>query len=116
MSTTTVVTAAEIAAREAAMIPVPATATAEAVKDDDDCWTVTATFLCDTPTDRPGGYAWGLRKSHARLAQRLVRAIEAGVVFTDYRIGTDINGQTYLSARNTILSRTMNADLAALGY
>lgn len=98
------------------MNAVEGTATAEAVRNADGGWTVTATFACDTPVDRPGGYPWSLRPSHASLAARLVRAVNDGVVFTDFEIGTDINGQTYLSATNTISTRTMNADLAALGY
>ena len=77
---------------------------------------VSATFHCDTPTDRDGSYAWSLRPSHARLAARLVNAINDGVIFSDYGIGTDINNQTYLRATSGILTRTMNADLAALGY
>lgn len=95
---------------------VEATVTAQAIQRPDGGWTVEAKFVTDTEVDRPGGYPWSLRPRDAALAARLVRACEAGVVFSDFRMGTDINGKTYLTAWNNISTRTMNADLARLGY
>lgn len=115
-TTCTVVTAEEIAAREAAMIPVDATAHAVATREPNGEWKVTATIICDVQTDRGGSYAWGLGPRHAHLAARLVRAINAGAILSDYKMGTDVNGRTYLRATSGILSRTMNADLNRLGY
>lgn len=112
MSTVTI-TAAELEAR---LTPVEASVHAVATRDEDGGIHVKATFTSPVPTDRGGSYGWGLRPTHARLAQRLVAAINDGAVFADFRIGTDVHGQTYLSATSTILGRTLNADLTRLGY
>lgn len=66
--------------------------------------------------DRKDGYAWGLPARHRALADRLVRAIEAGVVLGDPEIRTDVNGNTYVSATSRILARMMNAELRRLGF
>lgn len=109
---TTTVTAAELEAR---LTPVEASVHAVATRDADGIH-VKATFTSPVPTDRGGSYGWGLRPTHARLAQRLVAAINDGVIFTNFRMGTDVNGKTYLSATSNILGRTLNADLTRLGY
>lgn len=100
-----------------ALTPVEGWATATATTETDGSWRVDVVFHSPTPVDRAGeGYAYALRPTHARLAQRLVRAINDQKVFTDYGIGTDINNRTYLHARSVILTRTLNADLTRMGY
>lgn len=51
-----------------------------------------------------------------RNARRLVAAIEAGAVFHDFTVRTDINGRTYLSASSRVSGRYMNSDLKRLGF
>lgn len=110
------VSAAEIAAREARQVPVEATAVATATRGEDGDWTVKAVFVSDVQVDRPNSRGWGLGPRHEALANRLVRAVNDGVIFSDFRKGTDDNGQTYLTATSNILGRTLNADLRRLGY
>jgi hypothetical protein len=66
--------------------------------------------------DRLDAAAWGLKSSHRKLAERLVRAIEAGVVLEPDGLYTDVNGQRGHHVRSNILSRMMNADLTRLGF
>ncbi len=66
--------------------------------------------------DRTDVYGWHLQPKHRKLGERLVRAIEAGVVFTPERIDRDINGKTFLIAPCKVLGRTLNADLRRLGF
>lgn len=64
--------------------------------------------------DRPcvGGYI--LRNK--RTAERLAAAINAGAVYTDAEVRTDVNGATYVNASSRVLGRTAAADLARLGF
>jgi hypothetical protein len=66
--------------------------------------------------DRHDLYGWHLLPKHRKLAERLVRAVEAGVVFTPERVATDVNGNTYLVAPTKVMGRTANADLKRLGF
>lgn len=71
--------------------------------------------------DRPisGGWSVGkdrAGKDHTDLAQRLVRAINAGKACVNPEVKTDINGKTYIAWTSTILGRHMNADLRRLGF
>jgi hypothetical protein len=66
----------------------------------------------DVDRDQGTGYVVG----NARVADRLRRAMLAGVVFTDAEIKTDVNGKTYVSARSHVLGRMINADLRRLGF
>lgn len=52
----------------------------------------------------------------ARMAARLSKAIEAGAVFHDFEVRTDVNGRTYLGYSSRVLGRMMNADLRRLGF
>lgn len=63
--------------------------------------------------DRPYGTGISVQK---KLASRLARAMEAGAVFLDPQIKTDINGNTYIEARCMVLGRHVNADLKKLGF
>ena len=69
--------------------------------------------------DRLDAHAWGLGRDSAnarRLAQRLVRAIEAGVVLYPSGAYTDATGARGVHCSSRILSRTMNAELRRLGF
>jgi hypothetical protein len=66
--------------------------------------------------DRKAVTGWWLKPSHGALAERLSRAIKAGVVLTNPVVKTDIAGKTYLSTENQVLARNLNADLKRLGF
>lgn len=66
--------------------------------------------------DRPSTGGWVVKRTHRALAERLVRAIEAGKVFKEPTLRRDIYGKTYVSASARVLGRTMNADLRRLGF
>ena len=66
--------------------------------------------------DRPQCYAWGLKLSHRRLAERLMTAVRDGAVLRPEGIRIDTGGESYLSTRCSILARIMNAELSRLGY
>lgn len=77
------------------------------------------TVWTGVPLDRPNTGGWLIGGNDARknkLADRLVRAINAGAVHTNVTIATDIYGQTYVTANRNILGRMMNADLNRLGF
>lgn len=71
---------------------------------------------CVERPDLPTRYGIGLKITHQALAQRLVRAINAGVVFTDVCIKTDVHEQEYVSFTNTINTRVLNAELKRKGF
>lgn len=66
------------------------------------------------PLDRP--YTGGWYVPNMKLAERLVRAIDAGVVHVERTLARDINGATYVAARALVLGRYLNADLKRLGF
>jgi hypothetical protein len=66
--------------------------------------------------DRDRVYGWGLKPTHGTLAERLVKAVEAGKVLTATGVGTDIHNETYLQTSCRVLGRTLNADLRRLGF
>lgn len=63
--------------------------------------------------DRPISHGWSVTKGNA---QRLERALRAGVVYENPVIKTDIGGSTYVSARSRVMAKYVNADLKKLGY
>jgi len=75
-------------------------------------WRVYSTW--DAPVDRPSTHGFVLRNK--RTAQRLVNAINAQAVYYAPKIATDINGNTYVAARCSVLGKRANADLKDLGY
>lgn len=81
-------------------------------------WSVKVVWSCDTPRllNRTDGMGWLFGPNHKRLAERLVAAINAGVVFGNPELRTDVNGRTYVSADVKVLGRTANADLKRLGF
>lgn len=68
--------------------------------------------------DRPQGAGWGLRNTprDLKLARRLKAALEAGAVYRNVTVGTDVDGNTYASTEGHILGRRLNADLTRLGF
>jgi hypothetical protein len=74
-------------------------------------WTVRPFW---TGVDRPEGVGYGC--TTLKVAERLKAAMLAGAVFYDIKIGTDVNGKTYVSAPSRVLARMMNADLNRLGF
>lgn len=80
---------------------------------------VVRTFFHAAGVDRPETVAFSLgapsSKSSA-LALRLSRAIEAGAVFTDHVVKTDVNGAAFVSSDHHVMGRRMNADLNRLGF
>jgi hypothetical protein len=67
------------------------------------------------PLDRPVTFGW-LVGHDAKLADRLVRAVEAQAVFTSPRVRTDSNGKTYVEATCHVFGKRMSADRRRLGY
>lgn len=65
--------------------------------------------------DRPctGGTSCGYDR---KLAERMKRGIEAGVVNPPVSVDTDVNGKTYVSTRLNVLGRCLNVDLKRLGF
>lgn len=66
--------------------------------------------------DRPYTGGWLFPKRHRALAERLVRAINAGVVFYDQQVVTDVNGKTFVQAWSRVYGKRANADLKRLGF
>ena len=62
------------------------------------------------------GICFANTKSGNALANRLARAIRAGVVFTNPEVKTDINGKTYLESKCNVMGKYANSDLKRLGF
>lgn len=77
---------------------------------------VVTAYAPELGLDRIQVAAWGLKPCHGVLAERLARAIEAGVVLKADEIKRDVNGKSYLSTSSAVLGRTLNADLRRLGF
>jgi len=65
--------------------------------------------------DRERSSGWGTGKSRP-LANRLAKAIRAGVAIADLEVLTNVNGETYVSYRHVVGARHLNADLKRLGF
>jgi len=64
-----------------------------------------------------GTYVAGWILKDAKVAARLARACEAGVVLTGITVFKTPTGKTIpIAARNNVLGRTANADLKRLGF
>ena len=88
---------------------------ARAVQNDDGTVSVKVDWTRhDAPLDRTDGSGW--RVKDMKLANRLIAAIEAGVIIQNPTINIDINGNNYVSATHSVLARTLNADLKRLGF
>ena len=66
--------------------------------------------------DRPRMMGFVLSPGKMKLALRMKKAIEAGVVWADCKVKNDIHKKTYLCATHTVWAKTMNADLKRLGF
>ena len=75
---------------------------------------VRSQWSSDAPLDRTDGVGWVVKDP--KIADRLVRAIEAGVVFKNAKIVLDAHGKSFVTAPATVLGRTLNADLRRLGF
>ena len=80
-------------------------------------WRVSVTWMSPTHhIDRTGGAGWQLGTKHQKLAERLVRAVNAGAVLQNPTLKVDVNGNTYVEATSSVLGRTLNSDLNRLGF
>lgn len=52
----------------------------------------------------------------ARLAERLVAAVNAGAVNYGQAVLTDVHGQTYVGDHSRVMGKYLNADLTRLGF
>ncbi len=72
------------------------------------------------PLDRPnvGGWSFPDTTTGRKTANRLAAAINAGKVFKDAKLATDVNGKTYICAETTQFfhGRHMNSSLKAIGF
>ena len=64
--------------------------------------------------ERSQGSGYSVRTK--RDADRLKKAIEAGVVYTNAFVTRDAQGNTYVTSGRTVMGRHLNADLKRLGY
>lgn len=64
--------------------------------------------------DRPTSSGWAVKDM--KTARRLERAIRAGVAYSKTEVRTDVDGNTYVSAKSVLSGRTMNADLKRVGF
>jgi hypothetical protein len=71
---------------------------------------------CPQRPDLSTRYGIGLKITHNGLADRLIRAINAGKVFSDLEILVDVHGAEYISSTCMINTRVMNASLKRIGF
>lgn len=71
---------------------------------------------CPQRPDLSTRYGIGLKITHGDLADRLIRAINAGAVFTDVYVTKDVYDDEYISSTCTISTRMLNAELKRLGF
>lgn len=64
--------------------------------------------------DRPNTGGWLVKDM--KMANRLAKAIEAGVAVKYEGIEKDVAGKTYVNYRSVVSGRMMNADLNRLGF
>lgn len=98
--------------------PTPATAprvvSAEVTTEADGTLLVRGMWEADRPLDRPATTGYAL--TNRSTAERLRRAMEAGVVFIRPVVKADIYGKTYVACSSTVLGRMASADLRRLGF
>lgn len=64
--------------------------------------------------DRPN--VGGMTVKDAKMADRLVRAIRAGVAYPNPRIVRDNAGKTYVHTDRAVMAKYLHADLKRLGF
>ena len=70
----------------------------------------------DALLDRPHSFGWAVSGHKRALAERLVRAVNAGAVFGTAFVKRDVYGKTYIEADCKVSGRHLNTDLQRLGY
>lgn len=73
-------------------------------------------FAPDLGLDRPRVRGWGLGHGKMKLAERLKKAIYAGVVLKPVAIHKDVHNETFLETSCSVLGRYLNADLRRLDF
>jgi hypothetical protein len=81
-----------------------------------DSLTVRTRYVGVINVDRRDLIGFGLRAKDTVLAERLQRAILAGVVFTPATVGLDKTGRAYIVTSTKVSGRHLNADLKRLGF
>lgn len=81
------------------------------VDEGDGIWTVYPVW---NGVDRPRGAGWGVKDR--RLANRLARALWAGVVYDEVEVLVDNAGKTYAHGHAKVMGRYLNSDLRKLGF
>ncbi len=76
-----------------------------------DVFTVTPIW---SNVDRASSSSWAVRGR--AMAERLARALRAGVICKNARVSRDNGGRTYAQYESAVLGRTLNSDLTKLGY
>ena len=61
-------------------------------------------------------HGWILRPTASALALRLKSAVDAGAVFKNVRVMTDVYGKEYVTGDSQVFGRFLNADLKRLGF
>lgn len=77
---------------------------------------VVTAYAPELGLDRAEVASWSLKPCHEALAERLARAIEAGVVLKATAVKHDTHGKSYLVTSSAVLGRTLHADLRRLGF
>lgn len=68
------------------------------------------------PLDRPYTTGIHVAKKNHKLAQRLVRCINAQKAFEHPHVARDTNGKSYVSFTLLVIGKYLNADLKRLGF
>lgn len=71
---------------------------------------------CPQRPDLSTRYGIGLKITHNALAHRLIQAINAGKVFKNVEVLTDVHGAEYIGSTCMLNTRVMNAELKRLGF
>ncbi len=86
------------------------------IKTDSDGRLVVDTTVLFPKVDRTDLMGFIMKPAKCVLAKRLATAINAGVVFENPTIETDVDGKTFVSSDMNVMGRHLNADLLRLGY
>jgi hypothetical protein len=71
---------------------------------------------CPQRPDLSTRFGIGLKTTHQALAHRLIKAINAGVVFENVHVAKDVHDDEYITSTCTILTRLLNAELKRKGF
>jgi hypothetical protein len=81
-------------------------------------WCVDFDWSNVVKVDRPitGGIFTGPGPKGKKLAERLAAATRAGVTHVEAYVREDVNGQTFVTSKCTVMGKYLNADLRRLGF